>query len=133
MCIRDSIITASIIITQPPILTAAITATVNVSCNSGNNGSSTVLAGGGTSPYTYAWTPIGGTNATGTGFTAGTYTITTTDANGCTITASVIITQPPALTATTNLVTQASCGNSNGSLSLIHIFSRLWYIGYYLQ
>ena len=106
--------TASITITQPPLLTVNISSSVNVLCNGGTNGSATSLAAGGTLPYTYAWTPIGGTNASGTGFSAGTYTITITDANGCTATSSVVITQPLVLTATTSF-TQASCNLSNGN------------------
>ncbi len=79
--------TASVTITQPTPVTATIGVVTNVSCNGGNNGSATVTAGGGTPGYTYAWTPIGGNTTTGTGFSAGTYTVTITDANGCTGTA----------------------------------------------
>ena len=53
---------------------------------------------GGTAPYSY--TISGAANTTGalsgifTGLTAGTYTITVTDANGCTATATVVVAQP---------------------------------------
>src|SRR5204862_277516 len=53
------------------------------SCNGGTTGSATVNASGGTSPYTYLWSPAGGTNATATGLASGTYTVTVTDLNGC--------------------------------------------------
>ena len=109
--------TAGVTITQPTVLTANITTTVNVSCNAGSNGSSTVSAGGGTPNYTYLWTPVGGSNATGTGLTAGAYTVTVTDANGCTATAGVTITQPPVLTASTSF-TQATCNLSNGTATV---------------
>ena len=47
------------------------------------DGSATVTAGGGQAPYTYLWSN-GGTTATIMGLAAGTYTVTVTDANGCT-------------------------------------------------
>ncbi|RFS14187.1 hypothetical protein D0T08_21850, partial [Emticicia sp. C21] len=90
--------TATVTITQPNVLTASITK-VDVNCNGGNNGSATVTPNGGTSPYTYQWSPGGGTAATTSNRSAGTYTVTVTDAKGCTATATVTITQPAALVA----------------------------------
>lgn len=52
------------------------------------------LVGGGTSPYSYAWSNGTSTFATTSsvyGLTPGTYTVTVTDANGCTATASTTI------------------------------------------
>jgi large repetitive protein len=111
--------TAVVVISAPPPLTAAITASTNVSCNPGNNGTATVTAGGGTPNYTYLWAPNGGTNATGTGLSAGIYTVTVTDANGCTATATVTITEPTPLTATMGIPTNVSCsGGNNGSATV---------------
>ncbi|MBK6965463.1 MAG: SprB repeat-containing protein [Bacteroidales bacterium] len=77
---------------------ASISAQTNVACNGAFTGSATVLATGGTSPFTYLWNdPSAQTLATATGLAAGTYTVTITDANGCTATAQAIITQPTAL------------------------------------
>src|SRR5690606_32263289 len=42
----------------------------NVSCPGGNNGSATVVASGGILPYTYSWSPSGGTAATASNLTA---------------------------------------------------------------
>ncbi|MEO5642074.1 MAG: PKD domain-containing protein [Bacteroidia bacterium] len=106
-------ITQSFTITQPPALTITFVQT-NVSCNGGCNGTATVTVGGGTPPYTYLWSPTGGTGSTESGLCAGTYTCTVTDANGCTITQVVTITQPTALTAITSFVS-STCGNANGS------------------
>jgi gliding motility-associated-like protein len=69
-------------------------------CNGGSNGSASVTASGGTGSYTYNWSPTGGTAATATGLSAGSYTCTVTDANGCTFTQAVVVTNPPAITAT---------------------------------
>jgi hypothetical protein len=61
-------------------------------------------ASGGTSPYAYSWAPAGGTTLTAN-VTAGTYTITVTDRQGCTAAAIANITQPAAaLTATSYAV-----------------------------
>jgi hypothetical protein len=103
-------------ITQPSALSAT-TMQTNVSCNSGSNGDAMVMVSGGTAAYTYSWTPTGGTNATASGLTAGTYTCTTTDANGCTITSTVSITEPTALAAASS----ASSLLCNGDTSTVTV------------
>ena len=67
---------------EPTVLDASITSTTDVSCQ-GNDGKATVAPTGGTGPYTYLWNS-GSTNANGTGLTLGTFTVTVTDAHGCT-------------------------------------------------
>ncbi len=108
--------TQTFAITQPPVL-ATTSSQVNVLCNGQCNGSATISASGGTAPYTYAWAPSGGTAATATALCAGSYTVTVTDANGCTISQTYTITQPPALTASTT-ATPATCGSPNGSATV---------------
>ena len=69
--------------------TATITSSTNT-CDC--NGTATVLATGGTEPYTYLWSdPNSQTTETATGLCVGTYTVTVTGANGCTDTESVEI------------------------------------------
>jgi hypothetical protein len=90
--------TEQVTITQPAAaLVAAIDAQTNVLCFGEATGSATASASGGTGAYTYSWdtSPVQ-TGATATGLTAGTYTVTLTDANGCTDTEQVTITQPAA-------------------------------------
>ena len=108
--------TATYTITQPPALTSTQSQN-NILCNNTCTGSATVTPSGGTAPYTYAWSPSGGTGASATGLCAGNYTVTITDANGCTRTATYSITQPPALTLATS-VTPATCNQNNGSASV---------------
>ncbi len=88
--------TQSVVITEPSsALAASAVVNQNVNCFGGNTGSATATASGGTSPYTYVWSN-GATGANLNGVTAGTYSVTITDANGCTETATVTITQPAA-------------------------------------
>jgi gliding motility-associated-like protein len=97
--------------------TLGVSSQTNVSCNGGSDGAATVSATGGTSPYTYAWTPTGGTSSTASGLAAGTYTVAVTDASSCIGSASVTITEPLALSVT-NVLTPADCGSTNGSIAL---------------
>ncbi|QQQ27944.1 T9SS type A sorting domain-containing protein [Chryseobacterium indoltheticum] len=109
--------TVTATVTQPTVMSATVSQT-NVSCNSGSNGTAGIVVTGGTAPYTYAWSPSGGTAATATGLLAGTYTVTVTDANACTITRTVTITQPTAISGTT-VVTNIACnGSSTGAINL---------------
>jgi len=105
-------------LTQPPALSVAAGVTADETCNGGNTGSLSSTVSGGTSPYTYSWTPAGGSNPTATGLTAGTYTLSITDNNGCTGTASVTITQPNVLSASASVTANETChGGSIGSTS----------------
>lgn len=104
--------TSTLLITSPAMLTASV-AVSNISCNGGNNGSGTIMASGGTSPFTYTWMPAGGTSATATNLSTGTYTILVKDASNCIISNSVAITQPSAITATSSQ-TNITCVSSSG-------------------
>jgi SprB repeat len=89
----------NVTIVQPVVLTAASTTTANNVCNAGTDGVITVTSAGGTAPYTYviAGPTVNTTGATSgifTGLAAGSYTITSTDANGCTATTTASVTQP---------------------------------------
>ena len=72
-----------------------ITATVdqNVICAGGTDGQISTSVTGGTSGFTYSWSPGGQTTASISGQGVGTYTVTVTDANGCTDSDSETITQ----------------------------------------
>lgn len=106
----------SIIITQPSPLVVTTTFT-NETCPDLNNGTATVNPTGGTTPYTYSWSPSGGTGATATNLDTGSYTVTVTDSLGCQVTASVIITEPLPLLVTSNQ-TNASCFGGNDGIAI---------------
>lgn len=111
------IASATVTITQSATPSISINSKKNILCNAYNTGSITANAPvGGTPPYTYNWAPSGGTNLTASGLTAGNYTITTTDNNGCTATAAENITQPAALTIAT--YSASDNGNCNGEAAV---------------
>lgn len=107
--------TVNVTVTQPTVLSSSLRAQTNVSCNGGTDGSATVSATGGTSGYTYSWSPSGGTGATATGLATGTYTVTVTDANGCTAKTSVTITEPTAIDSTVGLSAGVLTANATGA------------------
>ncbi|HTA26396.1 MAG TPA: T9SS type A sorting domain-containing protein, partial [Bacteroidia bacterium] len=107
--------TATVTITQPATaVTAFFCGVTGVTCHGGNNGSAQGMASGGTSPYSYHWSN-GETKVTPTNFSAGTYTVTVTDHNGCTATAAVTITQPTAITVTTTQTNVSVHNGTNGT------------------
>ncbi|MDW8016046.1 MAG: gliding motility-associated C-terminal domain-containing protein [Bacteroidia bacterium] len=90
----------------------------NVSCHGGNNGSITISVNGGTPPYEYSLN--GGitwqANPLFSGLPAGSYTVTVRDANQCTLTQTINISQPPPLSFTFS-VTPPRCHGETGTLS----------------
>jgi len=112
----------SVTITEPATpLSAAITNSVSVLCFGGNTGSATVTANGGTAPYTYLWNSSPAqTLPTATGLEAGNYSVSVTDANGCSINKTITITEPTVLTAIITSQSNVFCaGNSSGSATAI--------------
>ncbi|MCX6295115.1 MAG: PKD domain-containing protein [Bacteroidetes bacterium] len=105
---------SSITITEPPALSIS-SAGFPLSCYGSNNGQGVIIPAGGTPTYSYQWLPSGGTSASATGLSPGTYTATATDANGCTITASVIITQPSPV-VTTAVGSTTICSGQNATI-----------------
>ena len=105
------------IISQPAALVITSMAITNVSCNGGNNGSAMAVAGGGIPPYNYVWTPGGATTPTVNNLSAGNYSVTATDASGCSTIQSIAITQPSGLNLSVSSVTNANCfGANTGSI-----------------
>jgi gliding motility-associated-like protein len=105
----------TVTITEPTALSAVATVTQNEDCGQ-HNGAITSSASGGTSPYIYSWSNGAGTqNISSVG--AGNYTVTVTDANNCTATASVSVTNTSGLTATATVTQNEDCGQHNGAIT----------------
>ncbi len=97
-------------------LLVSITASSDVSCAGGADGSATAEASGGTAPYQFTWSN-GLNTATASNLAAGSYIITITDAKGVTATASAEIGAPAALQLST-AVDNATEGATDGSIDL---------------
>ncbi|GIV33502.1 MAG: hypothetical protein KatS3mg031_1037 [Chitinophagales bacterium] len=111
--------TASVQITQPQQLLATVDSITAVRCFGESNGFARLLTMGGTPPYHYQWTN-GDTAAEASGLSAGTYTVTVTDDNGCIISTQVQIAQPALLTVIIDSLIPVSChGLSDGALHAI--------------
>ncbi|MBD3638245.1 MAG: gliding motility-associated C-terminal domain-containing protein [Crocinitomicaceae bacterium] len=109
----------TITITEPPLLTTTITSTIDVSCNGAMDGNITAVAGGGTGALTHNWLPSGGTGISASGLAAGNYTITTTDANGCTASDFATIAEPTILIASISASQDITCnGFSDGGATV---------------
>lgn len=106
--------TSSASISQPTSLNATGSTSQNVSCNGGADGAASISGTGGTSPYTFLWSNAA-TTASNTGLAAGTYSVTITDANGCTAVSNSTITEPTALGVSISGVDVSTNGGTNGS------------------
>src|SRR5690606_10382694 len=80
------------------------------------NGSISVTASGGTEPYTYLWSN-GATTQSITDLAAGSYTVTVTDANGCTAEGTYTVGTEEVTITIAETVVDATCVAENGSIS----------------
>ncbi len=104
-------------ITQPSALTPIMNSQ-NVKCYNTPTGTVSVAGSGGQSPYSYSWPTLASTLTTVSNVASGNYDCITTDANGCSITTSITVTQPTSITLTSS-VTAANCNQPNGSATII--------------
>ncbi|MFT3911844.1 MAG: T9SS type A sorting domain-containing protein [Ferruginibacter sp.] len=112
--------TTSITVTQPTAITATLTAgTITVN---GGTTTLTVSASGGTSGYTYKLNSGSyQSSATFTSVAAGTHTVTIKDANGCTTTKTITITQPAATDPLTASAVSSGAILCNGGTTTITV------------
>ncbi|MCX8144102.1 MAG: gliding motility-associated C-terminal domain-containing protein [Bacteroidia bacterium] len=104
---------ASVQITQPPALSLNIIPQHPLCFNS-NNGSATALVNGGTSPYSYTWSPVGGNASTASNLSAGIYIVNVKDAMNCGISGTVQLNNPPQMQANVNYTNVTCNGACNG-------------------
>jgi PKD repeat protein len=107
--------TQSYTITNPTAIVISGTAT-NGACSGANTGSITVSATGGTGTKTFSWSN-GASGATISNLAAGSYTVTASDANGCSVTQTYTISSSPAITITGTPTNPTCAGVNNGSIT----------------
>lgn len=107
----------NISISQPAQLQANVTG-LNASCSSTCIGAATITPSGGTSPYSYTWSPTGGNTNTASGLCIGNYTVLVKDNNGCTTTVTLNIPQSIFLTLTTSGSTLTCYNDCNGAANV---------------
>lgn len=91
----------------------------NVNCYGASTGVIDLEVSGGTPTFTYSWNN-GATSQDLSGLTAGNYTVTVTNSNFCTASASYTVSQPSAISIITSNVIDETCwGENNGSISLL--------------
>ncbi|MFN3875031.1 MAG: gliding motility-associated C-terminal domain-containing protein [Flavobacteriales bacterium] len=86
-----------------------------ISTHGGGDGTISASVQGGTAPYSFQWSN-GDASSTISGLAAGTYTLTVTDANGCTRTLEVVLREPDDLEMPTGYTP-----NGDGHNDLFHI------------
>lgn len=93
----------------------------HVSCYGGNDGSITIVAGGGTPPFTYTCSNQGSqiSSQNVSGLPAGSYQLSVVDSYGCTGDTTVLVTQPAPLELVFDFVNPSCYGNNDGSVDFI--------------
>jgi len=114
----------TVLATQLPL--ASATATSTISCFGAANGGISLTITGGTASYSYNWsgpTPISPETTASTSrqysnLAPGTYSVTVTDANTCSITQSIEVAEAPEIIAVATVSNVACYGSSTGAIVL---------------
>ncbi|MEY4594566.1 MAG: hypothetical protein RIQ47_976, partial [Bacteroidota bacterium] len=114
-CIATDVIT----VTQPPALDMIASSLAMLACADDSNGTAAVMViNGGVAPYAYQWSPYGGTDSIASGLAYGNYSVTATDANGCTVESLLMVDAPPVITLSSSVENVRCFGNADGAISL---------------
>ncbi len=73
----------SAIVNGTSVLTLSLVGVSNATCESGEDGSASVMVSGGVPPYDYLWSPGGQTTASVNNLSPGNYSVMVADYNGC--------------------------------------------------
>lgn len=104
-------------LTDPPELIISDSLIEDASCNGLSDGSVDITVEGGTGTLSYAWSN-GASTQNISNLTAGTYTVTITDDNDCTLTESYEVGQPTAVSINETINNVACKGESAGAISV---------------
>lgn len=119
LCVESATFT----VTEPTALGLSVISQTDVTCFGGNDGTVDLTGSGGTPGYSYSTDGVTfQPTASFNNLTAGPFTLTIMDSNGCTGTASVTINQPAQLGLQINSQVDVACfGDSTGSISVTGI------------
>ena len=110
--------TASVELFEPDAIVFDDPVITNISCFGETDGAITASATGGTGSISYSWSN-GGSGATISGLAAGSYTVTATDANGCTGSDTYEVTEPGLVEIVLVELNHESCaGQEDGSITI---------------
>ena len=113
-CIIDTTFNLS----QPPNAVTISLSSEIVSCFNGNDGAIDLSINGGSAPYSVTWSN-GQITEDIQNLVGGNYSVNVTDANGCSVTGSIIINTPSAPLSVTGITQDVACFNgTNGSIDL---------------
>lgn len=103
---------------NPPVAITLTATPTEPTCNGASDGSIDVTVSGGLPPFTFTWSN-GATSEDLTGLAAGVYSITATDANGCTASTTINLEEPEEIIATADTIIQPLCnGDSTGTITI---------------
>ncbi len=114
-CTSDSMI----VVHEPGAVTVDTTWTVDVLCNGDSTGGITIQSSGGTGTIYHAigTDTVYSNPAFFTNYAAGPYVVTSVDANGCTVSTNVIVTEPAALSHSYVLTNVGCFGGNDGTIT----------------
>ena len=108
-------------ITEPDPITTAQSTIKGITCKGDDDGAINLVVAGGTSPFTYSWTKSGDTSYSAStedlsDLSPGTYNVTITDANDCSISRSFTVEEPDTLEMQASILTEILCYGDDGSI-----------------
>jgi gliding motility-associated-like protein len=107
----------TVTITEPPLLTLALNSKTDPTCFGFGNGAISVNSTGGTGAITYNWNPNVSTSNSASNLSSGSYTITVTDVNNCSLSITVVLTDPPLFTVSTAALPASICPQNSSAIS----------------
>lgn len=107
----------SIIITDPTEVNIDNVIINQPTCQGLNDGSINIISTGGTAPYFYNWSDGSNTNPN-SGLPAGSYTLTVTDNNGCSISETYNLTNTTSIEITTETTSESIPGAQDGTATV---------------
>ncbi|WP_198664794.1 gliding motility-associated C-terminal domain-containing protein [Lewinella sp. IMCC34191] len=88
----------------------------DISCHDSQDGRISLTVSGGSPPFTFAWSGTNDSGPTASNLSAGAYTVTVTDGNGCTATTAAVLTPPPPLRLSVTTVNEACERSGTGQV-----------------